>query len=90
MKRAKITVSGDVQGVGFRAHTQATARALGVNGYVRNLKEGDVEIVVEGDDAAVERLIAWSRSGPRMARVDDVRVEYSETTGEFRGFDVRL
>jgi acylphosphatase len=88
-KRVHLTVSGVVQGVGFRAYAQQTARALGVRGYVRNLANGDVEIVAEGEGEQLERLIKWARHGPPAAEVEDVTVTYSEPTGAFSGFDIR-
>ena len=89
-KRVRLTVSGVVQGVGFRMYAQREARHLGLTGFVRNLPGGEVEIVAEGDSAAVDRLIAWARRGPPAARVERVEVEPGEPTGEFDGFDVRV
>jgi acylphosphatase len=89
-KRAHMIVTGVVQGVGFRMYAQRQARSLGLHGYVRNLPSGQVEIVAEGDDVAVGRLIAWARVGPPSAQVDDVRVQYAELTGESAGFDIRV
>jgi acylphosphatase len=88
-KRALILVAGDVQGVGFRFHTHATARALGVCGFVRNLADGSVHITAEGNGGAIERLIEWAHRGPPSARVDRVTVQYAEPTGEFPDFAVR-
>jgi acylphosphatase len=84
-----MIVAGVVQGVGFRMYAQRQARSLGLGGYVRNLPGGEVEIVAEGDHAAVERLIAWARVGPPSAEVDAVRVTEEKPTGEFIGFDIR-
>ena len=88
-KRVRLTVSGVVQGVGFRMYAQREARQLGLAGFVRNLPGGEVEIVAEGESAAVDRLTAWARQGPPAARVERVEVEPGEPTGEFGGFDVR-
>ena len=88
-KRVHMIVTGVVQGVGFRMYAQRQARSLGLHGYVRNLPGGQVEMVAEGDDDAVDRLIAWSRVGPPSADVDDVRVTYAGPTGAFVGFDIR-
>src|SRR5205085_2084332 len=89
MKRVQVIVRGDVQGVGFRASAQAQARGLGLTGWVRNRADGTVELVAEGDAAAVERLLAWCRTGPRTGRVEGVEVKEEKPTGEFTGFDVR-
>jgi acylphosphatase len=86
---ACIIVRGIVQGVAFRIYTQRQARLLGLNGYVRNLASGDVEIVAQGESGAVDRLIAWARRGPPAARVDDVRVEYRKPTVDYGGFDIQ-
>ena len=88
-KRAHVFVSGWVQGVFFRAETRDLARQLGVTGWVRNLWDGRVEAVVEGEDWAVEQLVAWCRQGPRGAQVDDVDVTYEDYAGEYGTFSVR-
>ena len=86
--RARITVSGRVQGVFFRAGTVEEAVALGLAGEVRNMSNGDVGIVAEGDKGKIEKLIAWCRVGPAYARVDSVDVAWEKYQGEFTGFDV--
>lgn len=88
-KRVRLTVTGVVQGVGFRMYAQREARHLGLTGFVRNRPGGEVEIVAEGDGAAVDRIIAWAHQGPPAARVERVETEAAEPTGEFDGFDVR-
>ena len=84
--RRRVWVSGRVQGVAFRAATQSQARAGAVAGWVRNLPDGRVEAVFEGEATAVEALVAWCREGPRWARVDDVAVrdEPPEGLPDFR------
>ena len=84
-----ILVRGRVQGVGFRMHAQHQGRLLGVRGFVRNLPDGGVEIVAQGESEAVDRLVAWARRGPPAARVDDVAVESRKATHPFDGFDIR-
>jgi len=86
--RARITVSGRVQGVFYRSNTVEQAAALGLTGEVRNMMNGDVEIATEGDKEKIEKLIAWCRAGPPHARVDSVDVSWEEHRGEFTGFDV--
>jgi len=88
-KQATIRVKGVVQGVGFRAYTVRQARALGLHGYVRNLSNGDVEIVVEGNEEAIERLRQLVRRGPPLSQVEDVSIEFANATGEFGDFSVR-
>ena len=80
-----LTISGRVQGVGYRASMIDEARRLGVSGWVRNRRDGTVEAVVDGDPAAVAAIVDWARSGPPGAHV--VKVEIQETTGTFTGFD---
>ena len=84
----RFLVSGRVQGVGFRFFTQDIARREGVMGVVRNLPDGRVEIVAEGDDQSLERLEAALRRGPSHARVEDVEVESVPPTGRYAGFVV--
>lgn len=71
----KIWVGGRVQGVGFRYYTQCEAERLGVRGYVRNLPDGRVEVLAEGDSGAVRQLLAWLRTGPDTAHVTGLHQE---------------
>ena len=87
--RVHVLISGHVQGVFYRASTQRQAHALGVRGWVRNLPDGRVEAVFEGEEAAVQRMIAWCRSGPPNAYVTDVDVHSEPFVGELTGFNVR-
>ena len=84
--RRRVLVSGRVQGVAFRAAARAQAHAGGVTGWVRNLADGRVEAVFEGDPVAVDALVAWCREGPSWARVDrvDVRDEAPEGLASFQ------
>jgi acylphosphatase len=82
MKRAHVKIYGRVQGVWFRASTKEVADKLGVRGWVRNMPDGTVEAVFEGDDKSVEKIIEWCHRGPPLARVDRVEVEYEEPQGE--------
>jgi acylphosphatase len=88
MIRRRVLVSGLVQGVAFRAYTRETARRIGVNGWVRNLPDGRVEALVEGDSELVHRMLSWLKKGPPSSRVDDVQVIEESPTGEFSSFDV--
>lgn len=82
MRRARLRIRGLVQGVGFRAALTRRARSLGVAGWVRNLSDGTVEAVVEGDPARVDQVIEWCHRGPRGAAVDAVSVAWEEPRGE--------
>lgn len=89
MKRAHVFVSGRVQGVFFRANTRKQALNLGLTGWAKNLRDGRVEAVFEGEDAAVEKAIAWCHQGSSHASVDTVDVHYEDYTGEFDTFSIR-
>lgn len=86
--RRRVVVHGLVQGVFFRDATRRLARQRGVAGWVSNRPDGTVEAVFEGDSDAVERLVGFSRAGPRGARVDSVEVTDEEPAG-LDGFAVR-
>ena len=86
--RKRATVSGVVQGVGFRFSAVAEAERLGVSGWVRNRADGRVEAEVEGEPAAVERMLDWLRLGPPGAQVAAVAVEDATPAGE-RDFSIR-
>ena len=70
-----VTISGRVQGVFFRASCADLARELGLCGSVRNLRDGRLSATFQGPDDAVDRMLAWCREGPPMARVDTVEIE---------------
>ncbi|MCB2173062.1 acylphosphatase [archaeon] len=89
MIRAHITVEGRVQGVGYRANTRRMANQLKLKGWVRNLRDGRVEIIVEGEEEMVDRLIQWCHRGPTSAYVRNVSVEISEPRREFDRFRVK-
>lgn len=86
--RAHVLVTGKVQGVYFRQNTQSVATEHGVYGWVRNLPDGRVEAVLEGDEDAVDRVVQWCHTGPPAARVDSIDVQRGRYTGEFSSFDV--
>lgn len=87
--RAHVFVSGRVQGVFYRDQTQRQANARGVAGWVRNLPDGRVEAVLEGEEKAVQDLLAWCQRGPANAYVTGVEVAYEAVQGELGGFRVR-
>lgn len=88
MKAVELLISGRVQGVGFRAFVEGTARDLGVAGWVRNRSDGRVEAHLEGDADAVEQAIQACRRGPGAGRVDDLRVADVDAAGH-GGFEIR-
>ncbi len=89
MISAHIKVSGHVQGVSFRSNAERMADRLGLRGWVSNLSDGSVEMVVEGPEGYVEDFIEWCSVGPSGAIVDDVRVEKAPAKGELIGFHRR-
>jgi len=80
-----LVISGRVQGVWFRESMRLEAERLGVNGWVRNARDGVVEAVVQGEESAVTAITRWSRKGPLAARVDDVVV--TPATGTYTSFE---
>ncbi len=88
LRRTRVLVSGRVQGVFFRDSTREKAQALGLSGWVRNLPDGRVEAVFEGDGERVEEMISWCAEGPPDARVQDVSTE-DEAPENLTGFKVR-
>ncbi|MFO7966767.1 MAG: acylphosphatase [Archaeoglobaceae archaeon] len=86
--RIHVYISGRVQGVFFRDSTREKARELGVNGWVRNMRDGRVEAVFEGDEDKVGKMVEWCHEGPGSARVDQVQISKEEPVGE-EGFSVK-
>ena len=88
MKRMRIFISGRVQGVFFRAYTRETAMTLNLTGWVRNLYDGSVEALFEGDDTNVQSMLEWCKKGPPHAVVRHVDASEEPYTGEFRDFRI--
>lgn len=86
--RRRVIVSGRVQGVAFRYYTRDAAREVGATGWVRNLPDGRVEAVLEGDPPTVNSLVAWLHKGSPASSVDQVKIFEEVPTGEFVGFDI--
>ncbi len=84
-----LNISGRVQGVGFRESMRAVAQALDVRGWVRNLADGNVEAVLQGDEGSVEQLVAWCHNGPPGANVKYVAADLIESDEEFIAFSRR-
>ncbi len=89
MKRVHLIVSGKVQGVFYRDFVRVEAEKLGVRGYVKNLSNGNVEIVAEGEDKMMEKFVAMCRKGPLMAFVKGTEIKEELPTNEFDSFDIR-
>lgn len=88
--RAHVWVKGRVQGVGFRAHVEYSARQIGgLTGWVRNVGYDTVEAIAEGERNRAEKLIEAMKQGPRASRVDEAKVEWETPTGEFPEFGVK-
>jgi acylphosphatase len=86
--RAHAFVSGRVQGVFFRDNTRRWAASLGLKGWVRNVLDGRVEVIAEGEKSKVEIFIIRLREGPPLSRVENVEIAWEEYTGEFDDFRV--
>ncbi|MGY5142892.1 MAG: acylphosphatase [Candidatus Nitrosopumilus sp. bin_32a] len=87
-QRVRLYVTGKVQGVFFRQTLKVMAKKNDVFGWVKNLKDGRVEAVLEGDGEKIDRLIEWAHGGPANARVEDVAIHNEKFTEEFSKFDV--
>jgi acylphosphatase len=85
--RVRVRVSGVVQGVGYRYFARKTGAALGLAGSVRNLPDGSVEVVGQGDKQAVNAFLSELRIGPRYASIERVDIEWGEPDSDLRGFD---
>ena len=86
--RVVVVVRGRVQGVAFRHYTCIRARELGITGWVRNLLDGSVEGLIEGDELAVQALVEWCHSGPPAARVERLDIRKEPYRGEFDDFSI--
>lgn len=89
IREARVVVSGLVQGVFFRASTRDIATFCGVTGFVRNLPGGQVEAVLQGEQAEVEKVVAFMREGPPGAAVERISVEWRDPGEAYERFHVR-
>jgi acylphosphatase len=87
--RAQVIIHGIVQGVFFRASTRDEARRIGVGGWVRNLPDGTVQALFEGEKKKVEEIIGWCHKGPPGAQVTRVDISWEPYREEYRQFDIR-
>ena len=90
MRRIHVRISGKVQGVAFRHDTQRTALSLNLTGWVKNLPDGRVEAVFEGENDSIDAMRAWCSKGPPLAHVLHVDIQEKSYTGEFSDFRVLL
>lgn len=88
-KQIHLFVSGRVQGVFYRASAQVHAKKLGLSGFAKNLPDGRVEIVAQGDRQTLDELVDWCRQGPADARVSDVQLTEEQIIAPMAGFDIR-
>jgi acylphosphatase len=89
MKKAvRLVVQGRVQGVGFRWFVQNEAEKLKINGYVRNMANGDVEVFAEGDDDHLKQIIRRVNEGPPFSRVNDMLTEWHDYKGRYQSFEI--
>ena len=89
MKRIHLIISGRVQRVFFRHNTNTVANKLGLKGFVRNLYNGNVEVVAEGSEEKLKELLKFCREGPESAHVENVGIKYEETKREFKTFSIK-
>ncbi|WP_020675388.1 acylphosphatase [Geopsychrobacter electrodiphilus] len=85
----RLLISGRVQGVSFRYYTRQAARKNGVTGWVRNLPDGRVEALIEGEQQAVEATLVWCQQGPELSQVDGLEIEELTYSGVFESFTIR-
>ena len=82
-------ITGDVTGVGYRYWVRQNAKELGLTGFVRNVETGLVEVVFEGDEEIVQKMIEFCKKGPEVAWVTKIDIKWEKVTGEFTQFEVR-
>ncbi|MEM0020711.1 MAG: acylphosphatase [Fervidicoccaceae archaeon] len=87
--RVHIRVYGRVQGVFFRAFVKSHADRLGITGWVKNVEDGSVEIVAEGEEDKLKELIGEVRRGPPLAFVEKIEVDWEDYRGEFHDFQIK-
>ena len=84
-----VIISGRVQGVWFRASTKQKAEQLGLKGWVRNVPDGKVEAIFEGDENQINEMTKWCHRGPPLSKVTNVEVKKQNPTNGFEGFSIR-
>ena len=89
MNRLHLKIYGLVQGVYFRSTARSKALALGLSGWVKNMPDGTVESVAEGEEEKLNEYKKWCETGPPEARVEKIQEIWEELTGEFKGFGIK-
>ena len=87
--RAHVFVKGDVRDFAFKYFTRQKSAILDLNGWVRHLSDGEVEMVIEGLEDDVNKMVEWCKKGPSIIKENIVRAEFSDYVGEFEGFEIR-
>ena len=90
MKYLTLKIFGLVQGVGFRWSSREKARELSIVGWVKNEIDGSVTVVAEGEEMALKNFLNWCKTGPRWARVDEMKEEWGDGKGAFEDFGIRF
>jgi acylphosphatase len=88
MKRIHLIISGDVQGVGYRAWVRREALKLNLSGWIKNREDGAVELRAEGVEVALQKLIDLCKKGPEVGWVKEVSVKWNDYTGEYKTFEI--
>lgn len=87
--KMRILIEGRLQGINFRYHTQQQAQKLGVTGFIRTLSDGRTEIVVQGDENQVTKMLDWCQQEPQSSQIKTILYRYDEQTEQFSDFAVR-
>jgi acylphosphatase len=90
MKKLHITIIGRVQGIGYREFVRQKAGMLGIKGYVKNLRTGDVEIIAHGDEKKMDEFLKLCRRGPIGAAITELKSEEDSSDEEYEYFDIRF
>jgi len=88
-KHVQVKISGQVQGVFFRANTQKIAQSLGLKGFVKNEPDGGILIIAEGEQEKLEELVKWCHQGPSRAMVEKIDISWQEPKQKFKNFEIK-
>lgn len=89
LKRLDLVISGKVQGIFFRQFIKQNATDLKLNGFVENKADGTVKVVIEGEEKDLQKLIELCKIGPKLSKINDIRLYWSNPTNEFKGFIIK-